>query len=71
MAVATFALWSGNALLAYFFPLINSRINASGSFWLFALICIAGFFFIRSRLTETRGKTLEMIEKDLLKDKDL
>lgn len=69
MAVATFALWSGNALLAYFFPMINNRINASGSFWMFALICIAGFFFIRSRLIETRGKTLEKIEKDLTKHK--
>ena len=68
MAVATFALWTGNALLAYFFPIINSRINASGSFWMFALICAFGFFFIRSRLIETRGKTLEMIEKDLLKN---
>ena len=67
MAAATFALWTGNALLAYFFPIINSRINASGSFWMFALICAFGFFFIRSRLIETRGLTLEMIEKDLLK----
>jgi len=66
MAAATFALWSGNALLAYFFPIINSRINASGSFWMFALICAAGFVFIRARLIETRGKTLEKIEKELL-----
>ena len=67
MAVATFALWTGNALLAYFFPIINSRVNASGSFWIFALICVAGFFYIKARLTETRGKTLEEIEKALLK----
>jgi len=67
MAVATFALWTGNFLLAYFFPIINSKINASGSFWMFALICIAGFFYIKARLTETRGKSLEEIEKSLLK----
>lgn len=67
MAAATFALWSGNALLAYFFPIINSKVNASGSFWIFALICIAGFIFIRARLIETRGKSLEQIELDLTK----
>lgn len=65
MAVATFALWSGNALLAYFFPIINNKINASGSFWIFALICIAGFFYIKAKLIETKGKSLEEIEKDL------
>ena len=67
MAVATFALWSGNALLAYFFPIINNRVNASGSFWIFALICVAGFFYIRARLIETRGRSLEEIEKEFLK----
>lgn len=67
MALATFALWSGNALLAYFFPIINSKVNASGSFWIFALICVAGFLFIKSMLIETRGLTLEEIEKDLKK----
>jgi SP family sugar porter-like MFS transporter len=68
MAVATFALWSGNALLAYFFPIINNKVNASGSFWIFAVICVAGFFYIKARLIETKGKSLEEIEKDLLKN---
>ena len=67
MAVATFALWTGNFLLAYFFPIINSRVSASGSFWIFALFCMAGFFYIKARLIETRGKSLEEIEKTLLK----
>lgn len=67
MAVATFALWTGNALLAYFFPIINNKVNASGSFWIFALICVAGFFYIKARLIETKGKSLEEIEKELLK----
>ncbi len=67
MAVATFALWTGNFLLAYFFPIINNKVSASGSFWIFALICILGFFYIKSRLIETRGKSLEEIEKTLLK----
>jgi SP family sugar porter-like MFS transporter len=67
MALATFSLWSGNALLAYFFPIINNKVNASGSFWIFAIICVAGFLFIKSRLIETKGLTLEEIEKDLLK----
>ncbi len=68
MAVATFALWTGNALLAYFFPIINNKVNASGSFWIFSLICVAGFFFIKARLIETKGKSLEEIETELQKN---
>ena len=67
MAAATFALWTGNALLAYFFPIINNKAGASGSFWIFALICVAGFFYIKARLIETKGKSLEEIEKERLK----
>lgn len=67
MAVATFALWTGNALLAYFFPILNNKVGASGSFWIFALICVAGFFYIKTKLIETRGKSLEEIENALMK----
>jgi len=66
MAVSTFALWIANTFLAFFFPLVNELVKAHGSFWLFAGICLAGFFFIRSRVTETRGKSLEEIERELI-----
>jgi SP family sugar porter-like MFS transporter len=65
MAVATFALWSANAVLAYSFPIINHAVQASGSFWLFAAISVAGFLFIRRYLTETKGKSLEEIERTM------
>ncbi|MDN5213720.1 sugar porter family MFS transporter [Fulvivirgaceae bacterium BMA12] len=65
MAVATFMLWTSNALLAFFFPIVNKLLNASGTFWLFAVICGAGFLFVWFRTTETKGKTLEEIEREL------
>ncbi|MEZ4808976.1 MAG: sugar porter family MFS transporter [Allomuricauda sp.] len=65
MAIATFSLWIGNTLLAYFFPLINTKLNASGSFWLFSMICFSGYLFIKYKLVETKGKTLEQIEKEM------
>ncbi len=69
MAVATFALWSANALLAYSFPLINHAVQASGSFWLFSALSVGGFLFIRRHLPETRGRTLEEIEQSLARGK--
>ena len=63
MSVATFALWAACFVLTYTFPILNHLLKASGTFWLYGAICLAGFFFIRSNLFETKGKSLEEIEK--------
>ncbi len=67
MAVATFALWAACFILTYTFPILNKALNASGTFWLYGVICIIGFFFILKKLPETKGKSLEMIERELTK----
>lgn len=67
MAVSTFFLWAACFLLTYTFPLLNEYLKASGTFWVYGGICLAGFFFIRTRLPETKGKSLEEIEKELTK----
>ena len=64
MAVCTFSLWAASFVLTYTFPLLNSRLGSSGTFGIYALICIAGFLFLR-RLPETKGKSLETLEKEL------
>jgi len=46
---------------------LNESIGAEGTFWLYGGICLAGFLFIRRKLPETKGKTLEEIEKELIK----
>ncbi len=65
MAVSTFFLWVACFVLTYTFPLLNEWLHASGTFWVYGGICLAGFVFIRSRLPETKGKTLESLEKEL------
>jgi len=67
MSVATFALWTACFILTYSFPILNKMLDASGTFWLYGIICIISFFFILKRLPETKGKSLETIEHDLSK----
>jgi len=67
MALATFALWVACFILTYTFPLLNKTLGAAGTFWLYAGICLAGFIFILLKLPETKGKSLEEIEKQLVK----
>jgi sugar porter (SP) family MFS transporter len=66
MAVAVSALWIGCFTLTYTFPILNAKLGSAGTFWLYAGICIAGFLFIQCKLPETKGKTLEQIEKELV-----
>lgn len=69
MSIATMALWSACFILTYAFPILNSWAGASGTFWTFGVICVAGFFFIRKYLPETKGKSLEEIEKEMMNRK--
>ena len=65
MSMATFALWAACFVLTYTFPLLNKLLNASGTFWLYGVVCVFGFWFIWKRLPETKGKSLEEIEYEL------
>jgi sugar porter (SP) family MFS transporter len=66
MAVAVSALWIACFLLTYSFPILNKKLGSAGTFWLYAAICVAGFVFIKARLPETKGKSLEEIERELV-----
>jgi len=66
MAVAVTSLWIACFILTYTFPILNATLGSAGTFWLYAAICVAGFVFIKFKLPETKGKTLEQIEKDLV-----
>ncbi|MFS4481554.1 sugar porter family MFS transporter [Hyunsoonleella sp. 2307UL5-6] len=69
MSIATFSLWIASFILTFTFPILNDALGASGTFWVYSAICIAGFLFIRSKLPETKGKSLEEIEMEFTKDK--
>jgi len=66
MAVAVAALWIACFLLTYTFPILNAKLGSARTFWLYAAICVAGFIFIKFKLPETKGKTLEQIERELV-----
>jgi SP family sugar porter-like MFS transporter len=66
MSVSTFSLWSACFVLTYTFPLLNKGLGPAGTFWIYAGMSVLGFIFIKSRVRETKGKTLEQIERELV-----
>lgn len=65
MAIATFSLWTACFILTYTFPILNNTLGAYGTFWVYGMVCTLGFVFIYLKLPETKGKSLEEIEKEL------
>ena len=65
MSVAVAFLWIACFILTFTFPILNRNIGAAGTFWIYAGICLAGFIFLHLHLPETRGKSLEAIEREL------
>lgn len=66
MATCTFALWVGCCTLTFSFPSMNAALGSSGSFWIYSAICICAFVFLWKRCPETKGKSLEELEKELV-----
>ncbi len=67
MSVCTFSLWAACFILTFTFPVLNSGLGAAGTFWTYGAICLAGGIFVWRMLPETKGKSLEEIEKELVK----
>ncbi len=63
VATCTFALWVGSTTLTFSFPLMNKALGSYGTFWIYAAICASCFVYLMRTLPETRGRSLEDIEK--------
>ena len=62
MALATFSLWIGTALVGQLTPLLLEKLSPAGTFWLFALVTTPALYLSIKIIPETKGKSLEEIE---------
>lgn len=66
MSIAALAHWVGNFTLTFSFPTIKESLGWANNFWLYGMICLLGFVVLKMVLPETKGKTLEEIEKQFV-----
>ena len=71
MGVCTFALWVGCCTLTFSFPSMNASLGSSGTFWAYSLICVSAFVYLWRNCPETKGKSLEELEKELVTPSNL
>lgn len=65
-SVAIVSLWIAYFILVFTFPILAEKIGTYGPFYLYAVICFAGFLFVKSRVKETKGQTLEQLERNFI-----
>ncbi len=63
MSIATLAVWIGTATLGQMIPISLENLGPAITFWIFALFCIPTLYIGIRLLPETKGKTLEEIER--------
>lgn len=68
LAFCTFVSWLTNYLVVLSFPSFLSFLGASWSFGIYAILTLLAYLFCLRLIPETKGKTLEDLEKLLIKE---
>lgn len=66
-SVAIVSLWGAYFILVFTFPILAKILGAYGPFYLYAVICFLGFLFVKFKVKETKGQTLEELEDNLIR----
>jgi MFS family permease len=69
MGIATVCLWVANYIISQTFPMMDENVwlvdkfHHAFPFWLYGAFCVVLLIFVHRFVPETKGKTLEQIEK--------
>ncbi|NMC37312.1 MAG: sugar porter family MFS transporter [Bacteroidales bacterium] len=69
MSIPGAALWIANLIVSWTFPIMNDNVfltrvfNHGFSYWIYGIMGLLAAFFVYRFIPETKGKTLEEIEK--------
>lgn len=67
MSVAIVTLWVACTIVTIIFPIMLERLSGGTTFLVFAFICLANLIYVWRSVPETKGKSLEELEKELIK----
>ena len=63
MSIATVSLWVACYTVSQTFPMMVATLKEAITFWIYAALCGVAFAFVACFVPETKGKTLEQIER--------
>lgn len=68
MSIAIVALWIACTIITIVFPVMLEKLSGGLTFLIFALICLINLIYVWIKVPETKGKSLEELEKVLIKE---
>ncbi len=63
VAICSMAVWTADAILNQLFPLMRDNWGKHITFYVFAIVLIPQFYFVWKIMPETKGRSLEDIER--------
>jgi uncharacterized membrane-anchored protein len=68
MSVAVVFLWAAVFLVSLTFPYVLNALGGGTAFLVFGSMCVVYLVFLITKIPETKGKSLEELEKILIKE---
>lgn len=65
-SISVVSLWVAYFILVFTFPILAKLIGTYGPFYFYSAICFAGWLFIKLKVKETKGQTLEQLENNFI-----
>lgn len=69
LALSIMAMWIADTIVGQITPILLAAGGAAFTFWFFAIFCAVAFLFIYKVVPETKGKSLEEIQKMWITEK--
>jgi SP family arabinose:H+ symporter-like MFS transporter len=63
MAICIMTMWMADAMVGQLTPIALRQVGTAPTFWFFSFFCLIGFFFVLKFLPESKGKSLEQIQR--------
>jgi len=67
LSIAAVTNFGSNLLVAFFFQGIMNALGSAATFWLYCGLCVVSLVFVKMVVIETKGLSLEEIERLLIK----
>lgn len=67
LSVCIMTMWVSDWIVNLLFPVLRDGLGIAATFFIFSFFCLLSFVYAKQKLFETKGKSLEEIEKSLSK----
>ncbi len=69
LSISTLLLWIADFFASFAFPVLNEKLGVAITLLIFSALCGIYYIYIKRKIPETKGRSLEELEKMLVKER--